>query len=93
MTLVSELGGRVPAEDPLDILSRSPNQQKLLNFMVKERSTGATYKDLKEELVIKEGSFHPALTSLTQLGFVEKIGPLYYPSSDGTEVFERPEFN
>ena len=90
---MSVLGGRVPIEDPADALSKSQNQKKLLEWMVNERPMGAMYKDLKEEDVIKRGSFHPAIVNLLELGYVEKVGPMYFPTDEALRVVDVKEFH
>lgn len=93
VTLVSVLGGEVPVEDPVEALSRSRNQRTLLRFMVEERPLGVTYKDLRAAKIIKDGSFHPTLTKLTEMGLVANNGPWYHPTDEASKVLARKDFN
>jgi len=94
LTLVAELGGRVPVEDPADILSRSPNQQKLLTFVVKERQlSGISYNGLRSREIVKDGSFHVTITKLEEIGLLKKLGHLYFPSDEAIQIVENKGFN
>ena len=93
VTLVAELGGSLPVNDPLESLGKSRNGKKLLQFLVEERTNGDEYTNLRSLAIIPDGSFHRTVDKLQELGFIDHYGPFYFPTQQALTAFEKSEFN